>query len=61
MGVLDVPVAVQAAKKYGLCASVIQSSVYRELGPLADLTRVPLPEIDLFCRFVEHSSRGLTR
>jgi hypothetical protein len=47
MGVLDVPVAVQAVRRYGLCASVIQSSVYRELAPLADLTRLPLPQIDL--------------
>jgi len=47
MGVLDVPVALQAVKRFDLCAAVIQSSVYRELGPLADLTRMPLPEIDL--------------
>jgi len=47
MGVLDVPVALKAVKQYGLCASVIQSSVYRELGPLADLTKLPLPQIDL--------------
>ena len=47
MGVLDIPVALQAVKRFALCAAVIQSSVYRELGPLADLTRLPLPEIDL--------------
>jgi hypothetical protein len=47
MGVLDVPVAVRAVKHYGLCASGIQSSVYRELAPLADLMRLPLPQIDL--------------
>ncbi|HYL80987.1 MAG TPA: hypothetical protein VEU07_09250, partial [Candidatus Acidoferrum sp.] len=47
MGVLDVPVALEAVRRYGLCASVIQSSVYRELAPLADLTTLPLPQIDL--------------
>ncbi len=47
MGVLDVPVALQVVKRFDLCAAVIQSSVYRELGPLADLSRLPLPEIDL--------------
>jgi hypothetical protein len=47
MGVLDVPVALEAVRRFGLCASVIQSSVYRELGPLADLTKLPLPQIDL--------------
>ncbi len=47
MGVLDVPVALQAVRRFGLCASVIQSSVYRELAPLADLTTLPLPQIDL--------------
>jgi len=47
MGVLDVPVALEAVRRYGLCASVIQSSVYRELAPLADLTKLPLPQIDL--------------
>ena len=47
MGVLDVPVAVQAVRRYELCASVIQSSVYRELAPLGDLTNLPLPQIDL--------------
>lgn len=47
MGVLDVPVAVQAVKRFGLSAAVIQSSVYRELAPLGDLTRLPLPQIDL--------------
>jgi hypothetical protein len=47
MGVLDVPIALQAVRRFGLCASVIQSSVYRELAPLADLTKLPLPQIDL--------------
>jgi hypothetical protein len=47
MGVLDVPVALEAVRRYGLCASVIQSSVYRELAPLTDLSRLPLPQIDL--------------
>ena len=47
MGVLDVPIALQAVRRFGLCASVIQSSVYRELAPLADLTTLPLPQIDL--------------
>lgn len=47
MGVLDLPVALQVVARYGLSASVIQSSVYRELAPLADLSRLPLPEIDL--------------
>jgi len=47
MGVLDVPVALETVRRYDLCASVIQSSVYRELAPLADLTRLPLPQIDL--------------
>ncbi len=47
MGVLDLPVAVQTVKKHGLCASVIQTSVYREVAPLADLSRMPLPQIDL--------------
>ena len=47
MGVLDVPVALKAVKQYGLCASVIQSSVYRELAPLTDLMKLPLPQIDL--------------
>jgi hypothetical protein len=47
MGVLDLPVALQTVRKFGLCASVIQSSVYRELAPLADLTKLPLPQIDL--------------
>lgn len=47
MGVLDVPVALEAVRRYGLCASAIQSSVYRELAPLADLTTLPLPQIDL--------------
>jgi hypothetical protein len=47
MGVLDVPVALRAVSRFGLCASVIQSSVYRELAPLADLTTLPLPQIDL--------------
>jgi len=47
MGVLDVPAALEAVKRYDLCASVIQSSVYRELAPLHDLTRLPLPQIDL--------------
>jgi len=47
MGVLDVPVALQVVRRFDLCAAVIQSSVYRELAPLGDLTRLPLPEIDL--------------
>ncbi len=47
MGVLDVPVALRAVRRFGLCASVIQSSVYRELAPLGDLTKLPLPQIDL--------------
>jgi hypothetical protein len=47
MGVLDVPVALRAVTRFGLCASVIQSSVYRELAPLGDLTKLPLPQIDL--------------
>jgi hypothetical protein len=47
MGVLDVPIALQAVRRFELCASVIQSSVYRELAPLADLTQLPLPQIDL--------------
>jgi hypothetical protein len=47
MGVLDVPVALQAVRRFDLCASVIQSSVYRELAPLGDLTKLPLPQIDL--------------
>jgi hypothetical protein len=47
MGILDVPVAVRIVGEYGLCASGIQSSVYRELAPLADLVRLPLPQIDL--------------
>jgi hypothetical protein len=47
MGVLDLPVALQVVKRFDLCAAVIQSSVYRELAPLDDLTRLPLPEIDL--------------
>lgn len=47
MGILDVPVALHAVRRFGLCASVIQSSVYRELAPLADLTKLPLPQIDL--------------
>ena len=47
MGVLDLPVALQAVRKFDLCASVVQSSVYRELAPLADLTKTPLPQIDL--------------
>ncbi len=47
MGVLDVPIALQAVRRFGLCASAIQSSVYRELAPLADLTKLPLPQIDL--------------
>ncbi len=47
MGILDLPVALQTVRRYGLCASVVQSSVYRELAPLADLTKLPLPQIDL--------------
>ncbi len=47
MGVLDVPIALQAVRRFGLCAAVIQSSVYREMAPLADLTKLPLPQIDL--------------
>jgi hypothetical protein len=47
MGVLDVPMALQIVKQYGLSAAVIQSSVYRELAPLAELTKLPLPQIDL--------------
>ena len=47
MGVLDMPVALEAVRKDNLCAAVMQSSVYRELAPLADLTRLPLPQIDL--------------
>lgn len=47
MGILDVPVALQTVRRFRLCASVIQSSVYRELAPLADLTKLPLPQIDL--------------
>ena len=47
MGVLDVPVALQVVRRFDLCAAVIQSSVYRELAPLDELTRLPLPEIDL--------------
>lgn len=47
MGVLDIPVAVGVVRQYGLCAAAIQSSVYRELAPLADLTKLPLPQIDL--------------
>jgi hypothetical protein len=47
MGVLDVPVALRAVRRFGLCASAIQSSVYRELAPLGDLTQLPLPQIDL--------------
>jgi hypothetical protein len=47
MGILDIPVALAAVRKFHLCASVIQSSVYRELAPLSDLTKQPLPQIDL--------------
>ncbi len=47
MGVLDMPVALEAVRKDNLCAAVMQSSVYRELAPLADLTRLPLLQIDL--------------
>jgi len=47
MGVLDIPAALAIVRKFGLCASVMQSSVYRELAPLADLTKQPLPQIDL--------------
>jgi hypothetical protein len=47
MGVLDMPAALEAVRRFGLCASAMQSSVYRELAPLADLSRLPLPAIDL--------------
>jgi hypothetical protein len=47
MGVFDLPAALEIVRRYGLCASVIQSSVYRELAPLADLTTLPLPQITL--------------
>ncbi|MFA5026711.1 MAG: tagaturonate epimerase family protein [Candidatus Methylomirabilota bacterium] len=47
MGVLDIPAALRVIRTYGLCASAIQSSVYRELAPLADLSRLPVPQIDL--------------
>lgn len=47
MGVLDIPAALEAVRRYDLSAAVIQSSVYRELAPLGDLSRLPLPQIDL--------------
>jgi len=47
MGVLDLPVALDAIRRYDLSASAIQSSVYRELAPLADLQQFPAPQIDL--------------
>jgi hypothetical protein len=47
MGVLDLPVTLEAIQRFGLCASAIQSSVYRELAPLTDLLSFPAPSIEL--------------
>ena len=47
MGVLDMPVALEVVRRFDLCASVMQSSVYRELAPLADLQSFPIPQIEL--------------
>ncbi len=47
MGVLDLPVALRTVSRFDLCASVIQSSVYRELAPLEELAGFPPPEIEL--------------
>lgn len=47
MGILDLPESLSLVRRHGLQASVVQSSVYRELAPLSQLSGAQRMEIEL--------------